>query len=72
MATHKQKSLRAKGNKMNEYLTKDIQISTDSVGHMKATHKYQGLLIDGSFYASRKDCRREAVEILKEKKEQGF
>ena len=58
-------------NKMNEYLAKDIKISTDSAGQMTANHKHQGLLIDGSFYASRKECRQDAVEILKQKKELG-
>lgn len=56
---------------MNEFLTKDIKISTDSAGHMTASHKHQGLLIDGSFYGSRKECRQDAVEILKDKKGQG-
>jgi hypothetical protein len=52
----------------NEYLTSDIKISTDSVGFMTAEHSNQGLLIDGSFFSSRQECRREAVLILKEMK----
>ena len=54
----------------NIYLTSGIKISTDSVGCMTAKHTIQGLLIDSSFYASRKECRADAVEILKEMKEQ--
>jgi len=52
------------------YRTSGIKISTDSVGCMTAKHTIQGLLIDSSFYASRKECRADAVEILKEMKEQ--
>ena len=53
-------------NIMNEFKTSDIKISTDSVGCMTAEHAHQGILIDGNFYASRKECRQEAVEVLKE------
>jgi hypothetical protein len=55
----------------NDYLTSGIKISTDSAGCMTATHTEQGLLIDGSFFASRKECRAAAVEVLKDMKEQG-
>ena len=55
----------------NDYLTSGIKISTDSAGCMTAEHTMQGLLIDGSFYASRKECRAAAVKVLKEMKEQG-
>lgn len=54
---------------VNYYKTSDIKISTDSVGYMTAEHKYQGLLIDSGFYENRSDCRRDAVEVLKEIKE---
>ena len=63
--TNKQKE-----NKMsNDFLTRDIKISTDSAGAMTAKHKFQGLLVDSVFYASRKECRTDAVDILKEMKE---
>ena len=55
----------------NDYLTSGIKISTDSAGCMTATHTEQGLLIDGSFYASRKECRAEAVKVLMDMKENG-
>jgi len=58
-------------NEMNEFLTKDIKISTDSAGFMTAEHKNQGTLIESSYYETRKECRIVAVEILKEKKENG-
>lgn len=51
---------------MNEFKTSDIKISTDSVGCMTAEHAHQGILIDNNFYASRKECRQEAVKVLKE------
>ena len=50
----------------NEYKTSDIKISTDSVGAMTAEHYYQGILIDSSFFESRAECRREAVQVLKD------
>ena len=52
----------------NYWKTSDIKISTDSGGYMTAEHKWAGLLIDCSFYESRKQCRQDAVEILKEKR----
>ena len=57
--------------KTNYWLTSDIKIHTDSMGCMTAEHSYAGTLIDADFYESRTDCRREAVKILKEKKEEG-
>ncbi len=51
---------------MNEYKTSDIRISTDSVGYMTAEHKHKGVLIDSGYYESRKECRRDAVEVLNE------
>jgi hypothetical protein len=61
---------RTEHNKMKNYFkTSDIKIWKDSQNCFTATHKFQGHLIDGSFYASRQECRREAVLILKEKKE---
>jgi hypothetical protein len=53
----------------SKFLTKHIKISTDSVGAMSAVHKYQGTLIDSDFFESRSDCRRAAVETLREIKE---
>ena len=55
----------------NDFLASGIKISTDSAGCMTAEHTMQGLLIDGSFYASRKECRAAAAKVLKEMKEQG-
>ena len=55
---------------MNYFKTSGIKISTDSVGFMTATHEHQGLLIDSGYYESRAECRRDAVEVLKEKKEE--
>ena len=53
----------------NYWKTSDIKISTDSAGYMTATHKWAGLLIDSAYYESRAECRRDAVEILKDMKE---
>ncbi len=50
----------------NEFKTSDIQISKDSVGCYTATHKFQGVLIDGNFYNDRAECRRDAVKVLSE------
>jgi|TARA_R110002110_G_scaffold309654_1_gene523092 hypothetical protein len=52
----------------NYWKTSDIKIFTDSAGYMTAEHKWAGLLIDCSFYESRKECRKDAVVILKERK----
>ena len=54
----------------NYWKTSDIKIIKDSVGCYTATHKYAGTLIDGNFYDSRTDCRREAVEELRYRKEE--
>lgn len=54
---------------INEFKTADIKISTDSAGYMTASHKYQGILIEGGYYTQRDECRREAVIILKDIKE---
>ena len=53
--------------KQNYWKTSDIKISKDSAGCYTATHKYAGTLIDGNFYDSRAECRRDAVEELNEK-----
>jgi hypothetical protein len=53
----------------NYWKTSDIKISKDSVGCYTAEHKYAGTLIDGNFYDSRTECRRDAVQELKEMKE---
>lgn len=55
---------------INYWLTADIKISTDSAGAMTAEHKYAGLLIDSEFFISRSDCRKTAVEVLNEMKEE--
>lgn len=57
-------------SKTNHFKTSDIKISTDSTGMMTATHKFQGTLDDGTYHASRAECRRQAVKTLKEMKEQ--
>ena len=56
---------------INRFKTSDIKISTDSSGMMTATHKYQGTLDDGTYWASRAECRKQAVKTLMEIKEQG-
>jgi hypothetical protein len=48
----------------NEFKTADIKIHKDSVGCYTVTHKYQGVLIDGNFYNSRTEARRDAVAVL--------
>ena len=53
----------------NYWKTADIKISTDSAGYMTAEHRWAGLLIDCGYYESRAECRRDAVEVLKEMKE---
>jgi|TARA_R110000772_G_scaffold83556_1_gene176734 hypothetical protein len=55
---------------MNIWKTSDIKIHQDSVGGMTATHRHAGVLIDGNFYENndRSECRRDAVEVLKEMK----
>jgi len=54
----------------NYWKTSDIKISTDSAGYMSAEHKWAGQLIDTGFYEDRKSCRRDAVEMLMEMKEE--
>ena len=56
---------------MNMFKTADIRIETDSQGCRNATHKHQGVLIDWTYYESRQECRREAVMVLKARKESG-
>jgi len=53
----------------NYWKTSDIKISKDSVGCYTAEHKFAGTLIDGNFYDSRTECRRDAVQELKDRKE---
>jgi hypothetical protein len=60
-----------RATKTNYWKTSDIKIIKDSIGCYTANHKYAGMLIDGSFYSDRNKCRRDAVEVLKEKKEEG-
>ena len=59
-----------KGYNMNYWKKSDIKISTDSAGYMSAEHKWAGQLIDTGFYTDRNQCRKHAVEILMEMKEQ--
>jgi hypothetical protein len=54
----------------NYFKTADIKIHKDSVGCYYATHKYQGDLIDGNIYNTRAECRKDAVQVLREKKEE--
>jgi hypothetical protein len=59
----------------NVWKTSDIRVTVDSVGFYTAEHKYQGLLIDGTCYDPRNgnprtQCRREAVEVLREMKDE--
>jgi hypothetical protein len=53
----------------NEWKTSDIKIHTDSQQCRTATHRFQGTLIDMDYYPTSADCRRDAVEVLKEMKE---
>jgi hypothetical protein len=55
---------------MNKHKSTDIRIHKDSVGCYTATHKFQGVLIEDVFYDDRNECRREAVRVLKELKDQ--
>jgi hypothetical protein len=57
---------------VNHWKTSDIKISTDSAGFMSAEHKWAGLLIDSGYFNSRGECRREAVLVLKEMKEESI
>ena len=57
---------------MNKFLTRDIRITKDSHGFYTASHKHQGILIDGNAYwgwdkENRKQCRRDAVKALRSK-----
>ena len=61
---------------INSWKTSDIKLSKDSAGYWSATHKFQGLLIDGhpffefeGMHNERTLVRREAVKILKEMKD---
>lgn len=54
---------------INYWKTSDIRISKDSQGMYEASHKYQGYLLDWSYFDSRTECRREAVQQLKDRKE---
>lgn len=56
----------------NMWKTSDIRITTDSVGYLTAEHKWQGTLIESEFYDNRTECRRDAVEILRERKNTYF
>jgi len=73
MGTLNQRTHRNKETtKMNYFKTSDISITKDSGGLYTAEHKWQGVLIEyglydnGSDRENRKECRRDAVEALKE------
>lgn len=69
VTTSKQTTQKAETMKtFNHWKTSDIKISTDSAGFMTAEHKWAGLLIESGYYEKRNDCRRDAVEVLKELK----
>ena len=53
---------------MNRWKTSDIKIYKDSAGYFEAVHKFAGRLIDWEYFESRTECRRAAVEVLKELK----
>ena len=53
-------------NQANMFKTSDIRIYKDSQSAYTAMHKFQGMLIDGSFYDSRTECRRDAVQVLRD------
>ena len=55
----------------NRFKTSDIKIHVDSVGFFECRHKFQGMLIDGAYYESRGEARREAVKVLREIQEFG-
>ncbi len=52
----------------NYWKTSDIKITKDSIGYFDADHKWAGSLIQTGFYENRNECRRDAVEVLKEMK----
>ena len=56
---------------MNTFKTSDIKISKDSQDYYTATHSYQGLLIDSTYFESRTEARRAAVNELMDIKEYG-
>ena len=56
--------------KMNYWKTSDIKLSVDSVGFWTAEHKWAGLLMEDVYYPTRKECRRDAVIVLRERKAQ--
>lgn len=53
----------------NYWKTSDIRITKDTPGFFWAEHKFAGQLIESGWYEDRNACRRDAVEILMEKKE---
>lgn len=55
---------------INGWLVSDITMTTDSEGFISAEHKYQGDLIIDGYYDSQADCKRDAVNVLKDKKEE--
>ncbi len=55
----------------NRFLTSDIKLSRDSQGYFEAKHRFQGMLFDSVYYATRTEARRAAVEELNYAKETG-
>lgn len=55
----------------NEFLTSEIRLQKDSQGYFTASHKSQGFLFDWTYFETRADARRAAVEELKSLKETG-
>lgn len=54
----------------NTWLTKDIKLSVGAKDCYDAEHKHAGYLFEMVYFESRKEARRYAVEMLKEKQEQ--
>ena len=54
----------------NLWSASGITLTVDSEGFISADHKHQGdLIIDGE-YDTKEECRRDAVNILKDKKQE--
>ena len=54
---------------INTFKTSDLKISKDSQGMYEASHIYQGYIYDWSYFDSRAEARRAAVEVLKDMKQ---
>jgi len=58
-------------SQINTFKTSEIKISKDSQDYYTATHPFHGVLVDSTYFASRTEARREAVENLMDIKEHG-